>query len=146
MRAIDKREWMFPTASAAPRIFDINLAAVDQERDGWTQVKMRMVNVGPQKSLMGISLGAALMHPPPSRAQVKGLPTHHFTKYEMLPTWMQERIAILNIADADRYIPGIGIRWTWKAVSRTPSPHGIEILDKRYYTLTWNCKGGEGFP
>ena len=126
--------FLHPDEHTRPCIFDVNLAAVDPEREGWMRVSLRYVQLpGDQTySAMKLSLSSALTHHPAHRVGVKGIPSYHFKKYELIPEWIRERIAVLNMAQLDMWVRGIGKRWC--------DTHSFAYGNKRYYTLEWNCE------
>lgn len=101
-------KWVLEHAGK-PRIFDVDTKAVDKEGT-WVRVRRRVLNRGIEKE----ELLFALNDHPSGRL---GMPNANtgaafFKGVDELPMLLQERIAVLKIAEAGRVVPGIGKRWS----------------------------------
>ena len=143
---VDANKWLH-VPEGVPCIYDVDLNSVD-EMGAWVRVKRRVL----LSSRSTAELESAMMLHPSGRmyggAAGVGKQTHAINvcflkdpKY--LPQWIRERIAVLNIAEGDAYIPQVGKRWTEFILSVTvhsttwsrPGDDG-----KRWYTLDVNCE------
>jgi hypothetical protein len=137
-----------PDESTPPCIFDVNLAAVDPERDAWISVSKRNVSAAPG-AIGCIESRRVYEQHPDHRKNNKAAEVFHFTDYEKLPEWIRKRIAVLNMAPPEVPIAGIGMRWYWVELERVIPHLKLEhatIQDKRYYTLEWNCRRKGALP
>jgi len=128
-------KWLVPDMHTRPCVYDVDCRAVDAESvPNWANVRQRFLNLhdGNHNSLLDITPSSAMTYHPVSRHAVKGVNQCNFTGFHALPMWIQERIAVLNIAPADTIINDIGKRWGVKS-----STGLIPNAEKRFYTLLW---------
>ncbi len=77
---------------------------------------------------------------PSLRTGVKGINVASFMSLEDLPEWLRGRIAVLNIADADDWIKGVGKRWGYTSFAQSRQWIGDLHKTGRYYTIELNCE------
>jgi hypothetical protein len=132
------KNWLEPDETTRPGVFDIDTRAVDPESvPNWVNVRRRFLNTHEApRALLDITPSNAMTNHPSSRYLVKGVDMLNIGGFEHLPMWMQERIAVLNMAPEGVVIPDVGKRWA-------DSPHKMRFLadrgedNKRFYTLLW---------
>ena len=125
MSADPKIPWWEPDVNTPPCIFDVNMRCVD-EVSPWVQLRKR--------ARMAL---AAHIHPAAIDPNIVPHNTLHLTSPDALPQWVQNRIAVLNMADPGMWIDGVGKRWTSHLDSRAPD-YEEQTIHRRYYTLPWN--------
>jgi hypothetical protein len=116
--------------------------AVDPDAP-WVKVRRQLVQTMAYEWSPTIAIEAAFVTHPSARVKLEALQVSHMLSISHLPVWMQERIAVLNIADAGTWIRGVGKRWPYISSAR----RGDWRLDTshlgRQYTLDVNCEGVE---
>ena len=112
--------------------------AVDPD-EPWIKVR-RTIVVKPNQyhGPAMIRVTHAMSQHPSIRAAVKGKDVANFMSLVDLPEWLQGRIAVLNIADADDWIKGVGKRWSMQAYAN--ARNWVSNTVGRYYTIELNCE------
>lgn len=119
-----------------PRIFDIDTKAVDREST-WVRVCRRILNRGIEKDELFFALND---HPSTRLGARSAQPgTTFFKGLKDLPMILQERIAILKMADAGVAIPCVGKRWP-HVVPSAPSWARIDDDGFRFFTIEVDCE------
>lgn len=142
---VDANKWLH-IPEGMPCIYDVDMNSVD-EMGAWVRVKRRVLLT----SRMSAELDNSMHSHPSGRMygaagmgkQIHAVNVCFLKDPKYLPKWIRERIAVLNIAEGDTYIPQVGKRWTEfvssVAVHKTtwsrPGDDG-----KRWYTLDVNCE------
>lgn len=127
--ALDGNRWLH-VPDRQPCIFDIDLCC-ESEMGRWVRVRRRLY----KKAMVARSVANA--HPAMRiGTQAKTLAsedvnTCFLKSREHLPRWLRERIAVLDIADVNMYVPDVGCRWSGDTGDG----------DNRWYTVIFGCEG-----
>lgn len=122
--------WMHDPNPYMPALFDLRMGAVDPQHP-WVSVT---------RITQAWNIHKEWMNHPSTRM---GATASSCTLPEItdLPVWVQERIAVLNIAPDDTHVPGIGRRWARS--QHTPGGFNSSYPGT-YYTLDWHLTYAEG--
>jgi len=136
----DDTRWLTDPPETVAAIYDVDVGAVDRE-EPWVKVSRRICpREGAYTGPAMLSLKGAMQWHPVMRSSVKGVDRIHCTCIEALPHWLQGRIAVLNMAEADVQIPGVGKRWSTNEEARAGT-WTYSTGANRFYTIERNCEG-----
>jgi hypothetical protein len=138
-----KDPWWLPDAATPPCVFDIDLHSVDTDAP-WVKISTRHVTKDATAENSLFSLRHFFTQHPVLRTAISPDHTLHLTSSGDVPKWIRERIAVLNMADVDTLIIGVGKRWSSSMYAKAKTwildTESLGALDRRFYTLDWNCE------
>jgi len=137
----DDTRWLTDPAETIAAIYDVDVGATDPN-DPWVRVSRRICpREGQYYGPAMLSLNGAMRWHPASRASIRGIDKVHFKSIDDLPAWLQGRIAVLNIAEPDEWVRGLGKRWSTAEQAKAGMWAHQTFNCARYYTIELNCKG-----
>lgn len=138
--ALDGNRWLH-VPDGVPAIYDVDLYSVSP-MGSWVEVRKRIPPTGRASEAVAHSVA---IHPSSrlTRTRAVGFSPEVGSCYlrtaDHMPSWLRERIAVLNIADAGVFVPGVGKRWG--ATLRDMSEMLIKAdPTKRWYTVLHGCE------
>lgn len=144
--AIDANKWLH-VPEGAPCIYDVDTRSVD-DMGHWVRVKRRVLT--PRREFAELTAAFSL-HPSNRLFSVKPtivpVNTCFIREVDMLPRWMQGRLAVLRMADPDAWVRNVGVRWGSSIRGGSPWGVGQERWERsdddgyRWYTLDVGCEG-----
>jgi hypothetical protein len=137
--AVDPCKWLHIVKDAPPSILDIDLKAVDYGMGGWVRIKRRVLTATTASGAYRELMNAYQRHAcerlgSPDMLSAGGVRqnTTHLRDAKYLPSWVRERIAVLNVAPEDAPIRKVGIRW--------PATPDAPEDNTRWYTIELGCE------
>ena len=149
--AIDANKWLH-VPEGVPCIYDVDTRSVD-DMGHWVRVKRRVLT--PRREFAELTAAFSL-HPngrlaAGRTATAVPVSTCFIREVDMLPRWMQGRIAVLRMADPDTWVRHVGMRWgneikggsPWQggSVNSTGAWQRADDDGYRWYTLDVGCEG-----
>lgn len=136
--AIDANRWLH-VPEGVPCVYDVDTQSVD-EMGHWVRVRYYALTTEDRCK----HLNALLKNHPSGRFSGK---TCCIREVDMLPRWMQGRLAVLRMADPDAWVRNVGVRWGSSIRGGSPWGVGQERWERsdddgyRWYTLDVGCEG-----